>query len=149
VFLAPLLEAGAGIHLLRVVRTGRALATTIEPAFDSSRRNRGLLGRDRLPDGTALILAPCNAIHTVGMRFSIDVVFADREGRVLKVRRAVGPWRLSGALRGFATIELAAGAIDEAGLECGDVLTVVPAVQQEPSPVLKAPDATTNPPAPE
>ena len=146
-FLAPLLEADAGTHLLRIVRTGRVLATTIEPAFDSSRRNRGLLGRDRLPDGTALILAPCNAVHTIGMRFAIDVVFADREGRVVKVSRSVRPWRVSAAWRGFATIELAAGAIDDAGLEPGDVVTVVPAVQQEPSPVPKARDATTHPPA--
>jgi len=147
VFLAPLLEADAGTHLLRIVRTGRVLATTIEPAFDSSRRNRGLLGRDRLPDGTALILAPCNAVHTIGMRFPIDVVFADREGRVMKVSRSVRPWRVSAAWRGFATIELAAGAIDAAGLERGDILTVEPAEDQEPPPGTESPGATTDPPA--
>ena len=148
-FLAPLLEADAGTHLLRIVRTGRVLATTIEPAFDSSRRNRGLLGRERLPDGTALILAPCNAVHTIGMRFAIDVVFADRAGRVVKVSRSVGPWRVSAAWRGFATIELAAGAIDAAGLARGDLLTVVPTEEREPPLGSTARDATTNPPAPE
>jgi hypothetical protein len=43
------------------------------------------------PDDTQIILAPCNDIHTFGMRYSIDVAFVDKWGRVIKVCKAVPP----------------------------------------------------------
>ena len=61
----------------------------LETAFDSGTRRRGLLGRDDLAAGTAMVLAPCNAVHTCRMRFPIDVVFAARDGRVT---RSCGGW---------------------------------------------------------
>ncbi len=75
-------------------RSGRPLATHLEGAFDSQSRRRGLLGRDGLAEGAALIIAPCQAIHTFRMRFPIDVVFADRQGLVVGVRSNVGARRL-------------------------------------------------------
>jgi uncharacterized membrane protein (UPF0127 family) len=96
---------------LRVRGSGRLVASRLEGAFDSRTRNRGLLGRDGLPPGAALLLAPCTAVHTWFMRFSIDVIFCDRDGRVLKTAVDLRPWRMSGVLRrGFAVIELASGA---------------------------------------
>jgi uncharacterized membrane protein (UPF0127 family) len=58
-----------------------------------------------------LILAPCAAIHTCFMQFPIDVVFARRDGQILKVCSGVKPWRAAGSLGAFAAIELAAGAV--------------------------------------
>lgn len=104
----------------------RRVADRIETAFDSVARTRGLLGRNGLAEGAALVLAPCTAIHTFRMRFPIDVIFAARDGRVLKVRRAMPPSRVSGALGAFAVIEMAGGAIDRAGgLAVGERLVVV------------------------
>jgi len=122
-FLEPLLKS-EGQFTVRVVRTGRALATTIEPAFDSKSRNRGLLGRDHLSDRAALVLAPCSVIHTFGMAFPIDVVFADRQGRVVKLSPGVVPRRIRGAWKAFAVIELVRGTIERVGLERGDRLVV-------------------------
>ncbi len=68
----------------------------------------------------ALVIAPSNSIHTFFMRFAIDVIYTDREGRVLKVREALRPWRLSGCLRGFAVVEMAAGSAARVGLVVGD-----------------------------
>jgi uncharacterized membrane protein (UPF0127 family) len=102
------------------------VATRVETAFDSAARKRGLLGRDSLEPGTALVLAPCGAIHMFGMRFAIDVIFAARDGRVLKVARNVRPGRIAVCFRAFAAIELAAGEADTHGIAKGDYLRVEP-----------------------
>lgn len=126
-FLSPLLRDGSTPHVLENVRTGAVVADHLLTAFDSASRRQGLLGRDSLPDGTALIIAPSNAVHTFFMRFSIDLAFVRRDGRVIKVRTAVGPRRLSAAIRAFAVVELAAGALARSGTESGDMLICRPA----------------------
>ncbi len=110
-FLAPLVGSRRAHAVLRNTRTGAILASTLHPAFDSADRRRGLLGEDGLPSQTALVLAPCAAIHTCFMRFPIDVVFASRNGAVLKVHCGVRPWRVALALGAFAAIEFAGGAL--------------------------------------
>ena len=121
-FLSPLLDRPTGSWILRNVRTGRAVATTIEPAFDSESRRRGLLGRDGIDAGAALIIAPCSSIHMFFMRFAIDVVFADRGGRVVKACRNVRPWRVAVAWGAHAAIELPTGAIAASEIKFGDCL---------------------------
>lgn len=105
-------------------RTGLAVATTLEGAFDSAARKRGLLGRDSLPPGHALIIAPSNMVHTFFMRFPIDILIVRRDGRVVKARRNVPARRIVGALRGFAVIEMAAYELDRSGAAAGDRLVV-------------------------
>jgi uncharacterized membrane protein (UPF0127 family) len=58
------------------------------------------------------------------MRFAIDVAFVARVGRVLKVRRAMRPWRMAAAWRAFAVVEMAAGALDRAEDQAGAVVRV-------------------------
>jgi uncharacterized membrane protein (UPF0127 family) len=100
------------------------VARTLLTAFDSKSRKKGLLGRDSLPEGSALIIAPCQAIHTFSMRFAIDVLFVAKDGRVLKVRQAVPARRIAVSLRAFAVVELPAGAIERSGTQAGDRLQV-------------------------
>jgi uncharacterized protein len=107
-------------------RNGRIIATEVITAFDSATRRRGLLGTDSLTPGRALIIAPTNAIHTWFMRFDIDLAFVARDGRVVKVRHQLKPWRVSGALRGFAAIELPGGTLAAADTLANDVLTLAP-----------------------
>ena len=107
---------------LRNTRTGQPLATRVEGAFDSASRRRGLLGRTEFADGSALIIAPCNGIHTFFMRMAIDVVFATRDGRVLKAYRSVPAWRIAFAIRGYAAIELPSGTLDRLDTKAGDEL---------------------------
>jgi uncharacterized membrane protein (UPF0127 family) len=108
--------------VLCVVRTSAPLAPATTLAADSRARRRGLLGRDRLAPGEALVIVPSQGIHTFGMRFSIDVVFVDRHGGVLTIAHAVPPRRFRFAWRAFAVVELAAGACHAAGLQAGDEL---------------------------
>ena len=126
-FLRPLVAAtGSEAPALVNVRTGGTLATHVEVASDSSSRKRGLLGRAELPSGHALVIVPCPAIHTLFMQFTIDVVFAARDGRIVSLSREVRPWRIAYAFGAFAAIECPAGAIDRAALRVGDSLNVVP-----------------------
>lgn len=121
-FLALLLRDPAANHRLTNVRTAGPIATTVEPALDSSSRKRGLLGRTGLAPGHALVIAPSNLVHTFFMRFPIDIVFARRDGTVVKIRRSVPARRITGALRAFAVIEMAAGALQNVDLRVGDRL---------------------------
>lgn len=124
-FLAPLVKNPGSALTLRVHGRDLPLATRLEGAFDSASRNRGLLGRSELAPGTALVIAPSNSVHTFFMKFPIDLVYARRDGRVVKVRRGVKPWRISFAASAFAVIELAAGTVDRIPLRAGDQLDLV------------------------
>jgi uncharacterized membrane protein (UPF0127 family) len=105
------------------------IASEIELASTRATRRRGLLGRDGLGAASALIIAPCCAIHTVGMRFAIDVIFVDRKGRVVRTAAAVPPWRIAIAPRAYAAIEMAAGSVAARGVQIGDSLAVRVATQ--------------------
>lgn len=126
-FLQPLLAAGAPPQVLVAADRTRPLATTVEAAFDAPSRKRGLLGRTTLALDTALILAPCSAIHTFSMRFPIDVIFVARDGRVLKIRHQMGASKATIAPRAFAAIEMAAGEARRHDLHVGDRLSLQPA----------------------
>jgi uncharacterized membrane protein (UPF0127 family) len=94
-------------------------------ALQDAASGRGLLGRDTLDDGAALIIAPCSAIHTFSMRFAIDVVFVARDGRVLKTYSAVGPRRIAFSIGAFAVVELPAGAIARSQTRVGEIVRLV------------------------
>ena len=121
-FLAPLLKKDAAALALFVEGRHEPLAVTVEAAFDSATRNRGLLGRDGLAADAALVIAPTNAVHTFGMRFPIDVIYCAKDGRIVKVRPNLVRGRISVAIGAFAVIEMAAGAIERNALETGQVL---------------------------
>lgn len=101
------------------------LASDVRAAVDSRSRRTGLLGRRDFPEGSALIIAPTSAIHTCFMRFPIDVAFVRRDGRVVKARRSLAPWRMAAALGAFAAVELPAGTLDRCRTGTGDVLQIV------------------------
>jgi uncharacterized membrane protein (UPF0127 family) len=87
-------------------------------------RLRGLLGRSGLGAGEGLLIRPASAIHTLFMRFAIDVVFIDRSGVVVKVVSALRPWRLAVGRRARCVLELAAGEAAARQIRPGDVLLV-------------------------
>jgi uncharacterized protein len=123
-FLQPLLRRAPAPLFARNTRTGRVVATSLEAAFESAARKKGLLGRDGLEPGRALVIAPSSLVHTFGMRFPIDILFVARDGRVLKVRHAVPRSRIAGAFGGFAVLELAAGQVELSGTAPGDVIEI-------------------------
>jgi uncharacterized membrane protein (UPF0127 family) len=98
------------------------LAECAEVADRGEKRRKGLLGREQLAPGEGLWILPCEAVHTVGMRFPIDLVYLDRQHRVKKTKCAVPPWRLSACLSAHSVLELAAGAIRNSKTTSGDQL---------------------------
>lgn len=102
------------------------LASSVEVADHGAKRSKGLLGRDSLPAGEGLWIVPCEAVHTFGMRFPIDLVYIDRNKRVKKVRSAVRAWRISGCLSAYSVIELPSGTVRATRTEPGDMLGFSP-----------------------
>jgi uncharacterized protein len=106
-----------------LLRGGEVLAAA-ELAVDRRARRRGLLGRDRVVG--ALVIDPCRHVHTVGMRFALDVALCDRDGVVLRTCR-LAPWRLAPLVRGARmVVEAEAGAFARWSLRVGDRLEVRP-----------------------
>ena len=125
-FISALLRSRDRSHRLVNRRNDAVLANTVILAADSASRRRGLLGLDRMPDGEALIIAPCNAIHTWFMRFPIDVAFVTKSGEVVKRYDSVRAWRMAVAWRAFAVVELAAGTLRTSDTVKGDIVEIVP-----------------------
>jgi uncharacterized protein len=70
----------------------------------------GLAGlRGPPPGDVALLLAPCRAVHTFGMRWSLDLVWLGLDGRVVRVDEDVGPWRARSCRGARAVLEVPAG----------------------------------------
>lgn len=109
----------------RIMRRGAAWAGHAERAASLLERLRGLLGRDGLAPGSALVIERCGSVHTVGMRFALDLVFLDRAWRVTRIVRNVRPGRfwVWGGWRACRVVETAAGGVAVADLRPGDGLT--------------------------
>jgi len=98
------------------------LAVAAGVADSSSTRRTGLLKHESLPEGEGLWIVPCEAVHTFWMKFAIDVLYLDRKRKVVKVRKDLAPWRISGCLRAHSVLELPAGTAAKTGTVAGDQL---------------------------
>jgi uncharacterized membrane protein (UPF0127 family) len=106
-----------------VLDDGRRVA--VEVVETRAARRRGLLGRASV-DGGVMLITKCRSVHTVGMRFTIDVAHLDASMRVLRVR-TMSPQRLGAVvLRARHVLEADAGAFGRWGLRAGDQLRVEP-----------------------
>lgn len=103
----------------QILRNGTVWVKHVAVATTTFDRMRGLLGRRELPAGHGLLIEECGSIHTVGMRFVIDVIFLDRAWQVRRVCRNVRPGRLMawGGWFGLRALEVASGwlAVKEIG----------------------------------
>ena len=97
---------------------GTTLEVEIAETFLS--RLRGLMFRRRLEAGRGLLLAPCNSVHMLCMRFAIDVIYLDEELRIKKIVRSLRPWLgLSACFGAWGAIELPCGEADRLKLAVG------------------------------
>ena len=102
---------------------GEEVLGPVEVADDPATRLKGLLGRDGIEG--ALLLPGCRSVHTLGMRFAIDVAFLDRRGRVVDMVTPMRRRRLGRARwRAHQVLEAEAGAFARWNLAPGDVLEV-------------------------
>ena len=84
---------------------------TLLIAGDRRARRRGLAHLDpgALPGGHALLFEHCRSVHTIGMRFVLDLVWLDAYGALVRLDRAVGPGRVRTCWRARSVAEAAAG----------------------------------------
>lgn len=96
------------------------LAKDIAIADTAFKRMQGLLGKKEFKEGQALILKPCNSIHTFFLRFTIDVLFVDKHSKVIEAISCLKPFRLTRIYwLSVLAIELPAGII-QSTLTCKD-----------------------------
>lgn len=98
------------------------LGDRIAAARKSATRREGLLSRTGLGDGEGLWISPCEAVHCFFMKFTIDVVFIDKQRQVVKLAPGLKPWRVAGSLRAHSVVELPEGKIEASGTRVGDQL---------------------------
>ena len=105
---------------------GTTLGEAIEVAATAAQRVKGLLGRDCLADGQGLLFKNASSLHTFFMQFPIDILYIDRQGRMLKSAVGVRPFKLVAApFRSHYALELPVGAIERSATCVGDRLDFV------------------------
>lgn len=88
-------------------------------------RFMGLMFRKKLPAATGLLLAPCSSVHMCFMRFAIDVVYLDKDFKIIKVVNNLNPWTgISFCRKAWAVLEMVAGEAGRCGCEVGKKLMV-------------------------
>ncbi|MFZ5648170.1 MAG: DUF192 domain-containing protein [Bacillota bacterium] len=108
------------------VRGRQVIADRVEIADGFAGRLVGLIGKEKDLEGVALMLKPCNSIHTFFMRTPIDVVFLDRLGMVIYSIEEMRPFKFSGIIKGARTVvELSPGAISENDIRIFDILKTI------------------------
>lgn len=116
------------------VRANERFLCNAEVAQRAWKRGLGLLGRKQLPADRGLLIPRCRSIHTMFMRFSIDAVYLDGSGSVVKAERRLRPFRLStGGHEAHSVLELPAGFLEDQGLGVGEVLKLAEPVPNAPN----------------
>ena len=104
---------------------GTVIARRARFARKHAERRCGLLDRDSIEPGEALVFPRCRQVHMFGMKFPIDVLFLDRESRAVRCVRELAPGRLSPWVRRARTaIELPAGTLEATDTHEGDVIEI-------------------------
>ena len=100
----------------------RNIAERISVAGTSRTRRQGLLGKNSIEPQTGLWIAPCEAVHTFGMKTTIDVIFLDRHYRVSKLVSNLSPYRVAICLKAASVLELRSGTVATSQTQVGDTL---------------------------
>lgn len=103
------------------------LATELMLAGTHWSRLRGLMGTQagKFPVGKGLWITPCRGVHTLGMRFPIDIVYLDSKKIVVHLEEALKPWRVAPVrLRAASVLELPPTTVSQTGTNLGDEIDI-------------------------
>ncbi len=103
---------------------GVATAVLVDTADSFAKRVKGLLGKKEIPVTYAMGFKNCGAIHTFFMLTAIDVIMTGKDGRVLALAEALGPWKYMCNAKAVNTIELAQGVIHQLGIQKNDLIEI-------------------------
>ena len=88
-------------------------------------RGRGLMLSPPLPAGGGLVIDPCNSIHMFFMRYPLDILFLNKDGKVVFMYKGIKPWRMGRIVRGAKmAVELPEGSIEATGTQIGDQVSI-------------------------
>ncbi len=124
------------------------LAYRVKIADSMLGRLVGLLGKRSLAPDSGLWIVPSSGVHTLGMLFTIDVVFLDKNLKVVGVRELLRPFSITSLnLQAESVLELPAHSIVKSRTEIGDQLVVSShesalAAEEEPSEAASQTEAT-------
>jgi uncharacterized membrane protein (UPF0127 family) len=111
--------------MIRNTARQSVIAEKISIADSFFSRFMGLMGKKTLPEGSCLIITPCNSIHMFFMRFPIDALFLDKDNTVVYILEGIKPWRLSKIVwNAHSVIELPQGTIRKSRTSEGDRLII-------------------------
>ena len=89
-------------------------------------RFKGLMFVKGIDDNYALHITPCNQIHMLNMRFALDVIYLDKDNRIVTVDENVQPGRICKTVKqSKSVIEMKAGAAEKFGIRQGDILEII------------------------
>ncbi|MHB1455132.1 MAG: DUF192 domain-containing protein [Saccharofermentanales bacterium] len=110
--------------IYRALMEGREIADNLTLADTFFSRLKGLSKHHRLDEGEGLIIRPCSQIHTIGMKFAIDVVFLTKSGVVIQFEQDMHPGDVSGYVhRAWQVVELKSGTIAAKDISIGRTIT--------------------------
>ncbi|MBI4908601.1 MAG: DUF192 domain-containing protein [Acidobacteria bacterium] len=107
---------------VRNVTRGTVVAEAADVADTSATRRTGLLKHEALRPGEGLWIVPCEAVHTFGMKFEIDVLYLSKTKKVLKLRPRMPKRRISACLLAHSVLELPSGMAAATSTAAGDQL---------------------------
>lgn len=102
--------------------SGDVICQKMAIADDMFSRMKGLMFSEKLPDCDGFLITPCNSIHTFFMLYSLDLLFLDRDFKIVKAVYDLKPWRMSWIyFKAHQVLEMRAGTLKK-DLKTGDKL---------------------------
>ena len=103
---------------IQIEGTSTIIAHQVSIANDPLSRMKGLLGKESLEPGSALVITACNSIHMFFMKFPLDVVFINQSGTIVGMVERIPPFGLSPIFwKAVSAVELPAGSIALYGIQ--------------------------------
>lgn len=114
------------VRYAKIYKDGLEIPLKAELADSFFKRFKGLMFRKSMPQNSALLLSPCNAIHTFSMRFPIDVVYLDSDARVVHIEKSMQPNKVGKSIKtALSVLELNTDMAEKLSLKSGDLLEIV------------------------
>ena len=110
--------------IIKNITKNTIIATEAKLADNFLARLKGLLGTELLEKGSALIITSCNGIHTVGMKYSIDIIFVDKNNKVIKIVTNMPSMKFTLCRRASYVIETSSDVVDTTSTKIGDIIAV-------------------------
>ncbi len=106
-------------------KNGSVVSAQVAEARSFFERLKGLMFDEGMSEFDGLLIIPCNSIHTFFMRFNIDVIFLDKNFKVVKIIKNLAPWRMTRFyFSAFQVLEMKGGSL-ASDVEEGDSFEVI------------------------